>query len=134
MTDHPDTADDGSEIVARELLSSSEVLLAELRRIESLERQKQVATLGSDEQRLLALQVEAGVLDLLFRSRYQTRLLELEEPEATQDAPRRPAQVLDEWRTAQRRLDDLRRDLERAADQTERLRLEHRRSAAYYRG
>jgi hypothetical protein len=128
MTDRdPTLSDHWSE---EELQASSRQFLIELEHLTTLERRKREMD-PSDPRRLpLAHEIEDASVQLMSRSRYQTRLVLVEkqsrgEPEAQ---PRRPHEILEDWRGAERRLHEVRSEMERAIDDADRLRDEHRRS------
>jgi hypothetical protein len=112
------------------LHSSSELFLTELERLRELEREKQGMQPGDELRASTAREVEDLTLHLVTLSRYQTRLVELQARElAAPDPESRPARViLEEWRAAERRLNEARSELERAGDAADRLRTEHRRT------
>jgi hypothetical protein len=121
------SATGGSE---HDLRTSSALFLSELERLRELELQKQTMAPGAELRVSTARQVEDLTLHLVTLSRYQTRLIELQERElAVPDPEVRPARViLEEWRAAERRLNDARSELERASDAADRLREEHKRT------
>jgi hypothetical protein len=113
-----------------ELQRSSDVFLGELGRIDGLERRKR-AMKGWDDQRLpLAHEIEDGTIGLVGLSRYQTRLVELERQslDGNGSPTRKPAEILDDWRAAERELREARAAMEQATDLADQLREEHRRS------
>lgn len=123
------TASQGSRAAENDLQASSDMFLAAVGRLEELERAKRDMPTHGEGRELLAREIEEIVLDLVARGRYQTRLIELQEQAADgQEASRRPSIVLEEWRTAERRLHEARMELEHASDAADRLREEHRRS------
>ena len=121
----------GDEAVdERELQRASREFLSELGRLEGMERRKQTMS-ARDEQRVpLAREIEDVTVGLVGMSRYQTRLIELTEQAAggPQRAARMPAEILADWRAAERELRDARAAMERATDLADALRDEHRRS------
>jgi len=114
----------------QELQRSSEIFLTELDRVEAMERRKRDMS-GRDEKRApLAHEIEDATIGLVGLSRYQTRLIEMEVqslggPEA---ATRKPADILADWRAAERDLHDARAAMERATDVADGFREEHRRA------
>lgn len=128
MTDHPTLSDGGASAEA-ELLASSSLFLTELDRLREMEVRKR--GVPATQARLsLAREIEDGLAGLMTLGRYQTRLIQLEN-EALGEAPpstRAASLILDDWRAAERKLHDARRALERAADEADTLRDEHRRA------
>jgi hypothetical protein len=114
----------------QEFIRSSRVFLAELDRLQDLEREKGNLSPGDGRRVALAHEVEDVTVGLLSLGRYQTRLVELEaQAHGIQEpAPRAPGAILEEWRVAERELHDARSALERATDKADGLRLEHSRS------
>jgi hypothetical protein len=114
----------------RELQRSSAEFLTELGRIDGMERRKREMP-GRDDQRLpLAHEIEDATISLVGLSRYQTRLIELENQSLGESAQseRKPSAILDDWRAAERVLRDARAAMERATDVADHLREEHRRT------
>jgi hypothetical protein len=126
--------DAGSEpIEARaedEFQGAAHLFLTEIDRLATLERTKQELDLGDAKRASLAREVEDVTIGLLSLSRYQTRLiqLELQSVHGGEGTARRPSAILNEWRAAERKLHESRVAMERAADEAERLREEHRHS------
>ena len=114
----------------RELRRSSEVFLGELGRIDGLERRKQTMSAHNDQRVPLAHEIEDATIGLVGLSRYQTRLIEMERQSTVNGAPasRTPAEILEDWRAAERDLRDARATMERATDIADTLRDEHLRS------
>jgi hypothetical protein len=82
-----------------------------------------------DDERLpLAHEIEDATIGLVGLSRYQTRLIELEKQSIGEEGQpgRKPADILEEWRAAERVLRDARAAMERASDIADGLREEHR--------
>ena len=119
-----------STATEQELQRSSDHFLAELGRIDGMERRKRDLPATDDEGLPLAHEIEDGSIGLVGLSRYQTRLVEMaQEARGVADSPtRKPAVILGEWRAAERALRDARSLLERASDSADSLREEHRRS------
>jgi hypothetical protein len=114
----------------QELQRSSEEFLGELGRIDGLERRKREMPAQNEERLPLAHEIEDATIGLVGLSRYQTRLIEMEKQslgEAARDG-RLPAEILEEWRAAERTLRDARVLMERATDAADQLRSEHQRS------
>ena len=107
-----------------------QVFLAEIERLAALERRKQQMGPDDEQRMVLARQVEDVAMDLMTLSRYQTRLVTLEAQSigAAHGNGRSSHAILDDWRAAERRLHDARMVMERASDDADRLREEHRRS------
>jgi hypothetical protein len=131
-TEHEPSDDVQSEMTQaaeRDLQASSALFMTGLERATELERRKQHLAPGDPARDDLAREIEAITLDLVSRGRYQTRLIELED-QALDARPdeRRPGEVLEDWRAAERRLNEARIELERASDDADRLRDEHRRA------
>jgi hypothetical protein len=129
MAEHPSQAADTSAS-ERELQRSSEEFLGELGRIDGMERRKREMHPRDDQRVQLAHEIEDATIGLVGLSRYQTRLIEMEKQslgEAPQDG-RVPAEILEEWRAAERALRDARVAMEHATDVADNLRNEHRRS------
>jgi len=135
MPDQP-TGSHDAHAAEEELQASSEVFLGEVDRLRRLEREKQQMGADGDARQAKAREIEDVTLDLVSRSRYQTRLVELqaESADPTTVPPRPSAVILDEWRAAERKLNEARTAMERASDDADRLREEHRRSARAKRG
>jgi hypothetical protein len=126
----PDDRNPEVERAETSLDRSGQVFLAEIERLAELERRKQEMA-PDDEARLdVAHQVEGLVMDLTMLSRYQTRLVALESQSLGVDAgdERSTPAILEAWRAAERRLHETRMAMERASDDADRLRAEHRRS------
>lgn len=120
----------GSSATERELQRASAEFLGELGRIDGLERRKREMPARDDQRLPLANEIEDATIGLVGLSRYQTRLIEMEKQslgQAGQDG-RVPAEILEEWRAAERDLRDARVVMERATDVADDLRDEHRRS------
>lgn len=117
-----------AEIILQE---SSVVLVSALERAMELERLKQDLPIGDPARENLAREIEDIIHELVSRGRYQTRLVRLQD-RAIQGEPavRAPSTVLEEWRAAEQRLHEARAEIERASDEADRLREEHRRSFA----
>ena len=113
-----------------ELRRSSAEFLSELDRLGAMERRKRDMASSDDQRVTLAREIEDATMSLVGLSRYQTRLIELEQQSQGEREPstRKPAEVLEEWRAAERVLRDARTTLERATDLADQLRVEHRRS------
>lgn len=94
----------GEDEGEQELLHSSQVFLTELERLGELETRKRDMS-PDDRQRVpLAHEIEDVTVGLVSLSRYQTRLIKLEQ-ELRGDgraADRNPQVVLAEWRAAER--------------------------------
>jgi hypothetical protein len=116
-----------AEAAERDLQASSALFMTGLERATELERRKVHLAPGDEARDGLAREIEAITLDLVSRGRYQTRLIQLEE-QALDGQPevRHPSDVLEDWRAAERRLSEARIELERASDEADRLREEHR--------
>jgi hypothetical protein len=129
MREQPLGAADGAAD-EEELQRSSQDFLGELGRIEGLERRKQTMIQGDDQRVSLAREIEDMAIGLVGMSRYQTRLIEMAHQTGggSEQPARKPAEILDEWRAAERDLRDARTALERATDIADGLRDEHRRS------
>jgi hypothetical protein len=114
----------------QELQRSSQEFLGELERIDGMERRKREMPPRDDERAPLAHEIEDATIGLVGLSRYQTRLVEMEQQSLGEvgQSIRKPARILDEWRAAERDLRDARAALERATDLADGLRAEHRRS------
>jgi hypothetical protein len=123
-------ADQGISPDEQELQRSSQEFLDELKRIDDMERRKALMSPRDAERVSLAQDIEDATIGLVGLSRYQTRLIELEKQSLGSDAQpgRKPAEILEEWRQAERQLRDARTALERATDAADALREEHRRS------
>jgi hypothetical protein len=113
-----------------ELQHSSDEFLGELDRIEDMERRKRTMAAGDDQRVPLAHEIEDSTIGLVGISRYQTRLIELthQVAGAANASGRNPAEILEEWRSAERSLREARAEMERATDLADGLRDEHRRS------
>ena len=126
-------AEDTTETARTEdqLQASARLFLTEVDRLGEIEREKEALPPGHEDRLALARQVEDVVVELVSMSRYQTRLVELQAQSLDgHDGPvRAMPKILEEWREAERRLHDARTAMERAADQTNRLREEHRQAA-----
>jgi hypothetical protein len=129
MAEQPTPAADDSQD-EQELQRSSHEFLGELERLEGMERRKRAMAPRDDQRVPLAREIEDATIGLVGMSRYQTRLIEMAHQAAGGDGkPRRkPAEILGEWRTAERDLRDARGVMERAMDAADGLRQEHRRS------
>lgn len=129
MADQPTRAQDDSPD-EQELQRSSDEFLGELGRLDGLERRKRTMTARDEERVALAHEIEDATIGLVGMSRYQTRLIEMSHQAAgaADDAGRKPAEILDEWRSAERALRDARAAMEQASDLADGLRDEHRRS------
>jgi hypothetical protein len=114
----------------QELRRSSRLFLAELDRLHDLESEKSNLGQGDPRRVALAHEVEDAVAELLGLGRYQTRLIELEAQSVApqEDVLRSPADILDDWRAAERELRDARAAFERATDRADGLRKEHSQS------
>jgi hypothetical protein len=123
-------ADQGISPDEQELQRSSQEFLDELKRIDGMERRKALMSPRDAERVSLAQDIEDATIGLVGLSRYQTRLIELEKQSlGSYGQPgRKPAEILEEWRQAERELRDARTALERATDAADALREEHRRS------
>jgi hypothetical protein len=134
MSNEP-TGSEARSAAESELQASSELFLNEVERLATLEREKQQMAPGA-EREAKAREIEDVALDLVSRSRYQTRLVEMQAQsmDEAEAAPRPAGVIIEEWRAAERRLNDARSALERATDEADRLRDEHRRSARQRRG
>jgi hypothetical protein len=120
----------GTSASEQELQRSSGEFLGELGRIDVMERRKREMAPRDDQRVPLAHEIEEATIGLVGLSRYQTRLVEMEKQslgEVGQDG-RMPAEILDEWRAAERVLRDARVAMEHATDVADNLRNEHRRS------
>ena len=112
-----------------QLDQSSQVFLTEIDRLRELEHRKRALPATDEARPRIAREVEDIVIGLLSLSRYQTRLIDLESEAAGHArVPRPPSAILDDWRAAERRLHLARTSLDRASDETDRLRDEHRES------
>jgi hypothetical protein len=114
----------------QELQRSSTQFLGELGRLDVMERRKAEMSPRDDERVPLAREIEDATIGLVGLSRYQTRLIELEKQSMGEEAQpgRKPADILEEWRAAERVLRDARAAMERATDIADGLREEHRQS------
>lgn len=103
--------------------------MLQLAQLDSLERRKREMS-QKDELRVpLAHEIEDLAIALVGLSRYQSRLIEMEQSTSQQESPpRKPAEVLAEWREAERGLRQAREAMESAVDTANRLREEHSRS------
>jgi hypothetical protein len=124
MGDKPDP--NGTE---QRLQDSSRAFLIELDRLKELEDQKSAMSRDDPDRFALAQEIEDGAQGLTSLSRYQTRLIGLQQASLdVQDAPKRPqATILGEWRDAERRLHEANAASARASDEADRLREEYRR-------
>jgi len=113
-----------------ELERSSQVFLTEIERLKELELSKIDLAPGDDSRTMLAKEIEDITVGLLSLGRYQTRLVQLEAEAVGRagDGVREPALILQEWRAAEGRLHEARTAMERASDEVDRLRDEHRES------
>jgi hypothetical protein len=113
-----------------ELQRSSDEFLGELGRLDQMERRKRAMSPGDDERGPLAHEIEDATIGLVGLSRYQTRLIEMEKQALGEDGQpaRKAADILDEWRSAERLLRDARTAMEQATDRADQLREEHRRT------
>jgi hypothetical protein len=127
MAEQGSGAVDASEL---ELQRSSHEFLGELGRLDQMERRKQEMSPRDDQRGPLAREIEDATIGLVGLSRYQTRLIEMEKQALGEDGrpARRAAEILDEWRAAERSLHDARAAMEHATDRADQLREEHRRS------
>jgi hypothetical protein len=127
MAEQGSGAVDASEL---ELQRSSQEFLAELGRLDQMERRKQTMSPSDDQRGPLAHEIEDAAIGLVGLSRYQTRLVEMERQALGEDGrrARRAADILDEWRAAEGQLRDARAAMEHATDRADQLREEHRRS------
>lgn len=121
---------DDARATEDQLTQSSQVLLTEVERLIELERRKIELPYGASERVMLASEIEDITIGLLSLGRYQTRLVRLEEQAAgnASGPPRDPNAILAEWRKAEARLHEARSAVERANDEVDRLRDEHRES------
>jgi len=129
MADRDTTSGDhGDE--EQELQESSRQFLIELEHLTTLEQRKKDMAPADPARLPLAREIEDASVQLMSRSRYQTRLLQLEKQSRgeREARPRRPHEILEDWRGAERRLHDARSAMEQAIDEADRLRDEHRRS------
>jgi hypothetical protein len=112
----------------QELQRSSKQFLGEMGRIDVMERRKAKMSPRDDERLPLAHEIEDATIGLVGLSRYQTRLIELEKQSIGEEGQpgRKPADILEEWRAAERVLRDARAAMERASDIADGLREEHR--------
>jgi hypothetical protein len=124
-----------SDAARDELLHSSAVFITELEQLLEMERRKRALDSSDPDRIPLAREIEELTVGLVSRSRYQTRLLQLEAQEwrfeergFEEEPARAPLAVIQDWRAAERRLYEARLALERASDETDRLREEHHRS------
>ena len=127
MAERPNNPAD-AQTPADQLHRSSVLFLAEVERLQELEREKQAMEPSDDRRPEAALEIEDITGGLLSLSRYQTRLVHLErQASAGRDVapPRAPATILEEWRKAERRLHEARVALAEASDDADRLRTEH---------
>jgi hypothetical protein len=118
-----------------ELEASSALFLTELDRLREMEKRKR--GYPAIEARLrLAREIEETTAGLTTLGRYQTRLIRLQNESvgAAETAVRSPHVIIDDWRQAERRLHEARVALERAVDEADRLREEHRRAFDSERG
>lgn len=113
-----------------ELQRSSGEFLSEIDRIDEMERRKRALSASDDQRVPLAHEIEDATIGLVGLSRYQTRLIEMQQQAvgAARQPSRKPVEILDEWRVAERALRDARAAMERATDAADSLRDEHRRS------
>jgi len=126
MSDPPPDSGDLQRAQAQ-LHRSGEVFLAEVQRLASLERRKQAMEPGDDARASAALEIEDVSVGLATLSRYQTRLIQLQDQMlggVTGD-PRKPHEIIEEWREAERQLHEARTAMEQASDRADRLRQEH---------
>jgi len=124
------TQPSGDSRSEEELQRSSDEFLRELERIDGMERRKRAMS-PRDEQRIdLAHEIEDASVGLVGLSRYQTRLIEMAHEAIIGDGQtvRKPSEILEDWRTAERELRGARAAMERALDLADGLRAEHRRS------
>jgi len=126
MAEQPSRAGDGEQ----ELQRSSREFLGELQRLEAMERRKQTMSPRDAERVSLAHEIEDGTISLVGLGRYQTRLIEMSHQAAgrAEPLPRKPADILEDWRATEGHLRDARAAMERATDMADALRDEHRRS------
>jgi hypothetical protein len=112
----------------QELQRSSKQFLGEMGRIDVMERRKAKMSPRDDERLPLAHEIEDATIGLVGLSRYQTRLIELEKQSIGEEGQpgRKPADILEEWRAAERVLRDARAAMEHASDIADGLREEHR--------
>ena len=122
---------DQTLLTEKELQASARVFLAEVDRLREIESRKGALPPGDDARPPLARQVEDVVVGLVAMSRYQTRLVDTqtEALDGYDNPVRSVPEVLEDWRAAERRLHEARTAMERAADETARLREEHHRTA-----
>jgi hypothetical protein len=127
MAEQGSGAVDASEL---ELQRSSQEFLGELGRLDQMERRKQTMSPSDDQRGPLAHEIEDAAIGLVGLSRYQTRLVAMEQQALGGDGrrARRAADILDEWRAAEGQLRDARAAMEHATDRADQLREEHRRS------
>ena len=127
MRDDPTREVDGAE---SPLERPQQVFLAEIEHLAALERRKQQMGPHDEQRMVVARQVEDVAMDLMILSRYQTRLVALEAQSvgAVDGNGRSSHAILDDWRAAERLLHEARVAMERASDDADRLREEHRRS------
>jgi hypothetical protein len=111
-----------------EFQRASAEFMRRLEAVGAVERSKAALPPGHPDRPDLAHRVEALAIELLTWSRYQSRLAETQAHDI-QD-PRSPSVVLEEWRSAVRRLEQSSVATNAQADEVARLHAEYQRAVA----
>lgn len=120
------TGEQVQAIEESEFQHASAEFMRRLEAIGAVETRKAALPPGDPDRTELAHNVEAMTLELLTWSRYQSRLAETQEHDV--QTTRAPQVVLEEWRSAVRRLEESSVTTNERADEVARLHAEYQRA------